>query len=165
MFYQAPILRTDVTLAVAGTIERATVRQHFVNPSSHWLEGVYVFPLPEQSAVDHLVMEIGARRVVGQIKPREEAKKVYEQAAAAGQHASLVESERPNIFTTSVANIGPGERIVVEIQYQDRVDIDAGTYRLRFTMVVGPRYIPGEGVSLVADRPRSSGNSGGSASM
>ena len=155
VFYEAPILRTDVKLAVAGTIVRATVRQHFVNPSNAWLEGVYVFPLPEQSAVDHLVMEIGERRVVGQIKPREEAKKVYEQAAAAGQHASLVESERPNIFTTSVANIGPGEKIVVEIQYQDRVDIDAGTYSLRFPMVVGPRCIPGETVSLVADRPNS----------
>jgi len=155
VFYEAPILRTDVKLAVAGTIVRATVRQHFVNPSSAWLEGVYVFPLPEQSAVDHLVMEIGERRVVGQIMPREEAKKVYEQAAAAGQHASLVESERPNIFTTSVANIGPGEKIVVEIQYLDRVDIDAGIYSLRFPMVVGPRYIPGDAVSLVADRPNS----------
>lgn len=156
-FYEAPILRTDVKLAVAGTIVRATVRQHFVNPSSAWLEGVYVFPLPEQAAVDHLVMEIGERRVVGQIKPRAEAKKVYEQAAAAGQHASLVESERPNIFTTSVANIGPGEQIVVEIQYQDRVAIDAGVYSLRFPMVVGPRYIPGDAVSLVADRPNSGG--------
>src|SRR5690242_178521 len=149
-FYEAPILRTEVKLAVAGTIVRATVRQHFVNPSNAWLEGVYVFPLPEQAAVDHLVMEIGERRVVGRIEPRDEAKRVYEQAAAAGQHASLVESERPNIFTTSVANIGPGEQIVVEIQYQDRVAIDAGSYGLRFPMVVGPRYIPGDAVSLVA---------------
>lgn len=160
-FYEAPILRTEVKLAVAGTIVRATVRQHFVNPSSAWLEGVYVFPLPEQSAVDHLVMEIGERRVVGEIKARDEAKKIYQQAAAAGQRASLVESERPNIFTTSVANIGPGEQIVVEIQYQDRVDIDAGIYRLRFPMVVGPRYIPGDipgdPVNLVADKPNSGG--------
>jgi Ca-activated chloride channel family protein len=160
-FYEAPILQTEVKLSVAGTIVRATVRQHFVNPSSAWLEGVYVFPLPEQAAVDHLVMEIGERRVVGRIEPREEAKRAYEQAAAAGQHASLVESERPNIFTSSVANIGPGEQIVVEIQYQDRVAIDAGTYSLRFPMVVGPRYIPGDAVSLVADRPNSGGASGG----
>jgi len=156
-FYEAPILQTEVKMSVSGTIVRATVRQHFVNPSNAWLEGVYVFPLPEQSAVDHLVMEIGARRVVGQIKPREEAKRVYEQAAAAGQHASLVESERPNIFTTSVANIGPGEEIVVEIAYQDRVAIDSGTYSLRFPMVVGPRYIPGGAISLVADRTSGGG--------
>jgi Ca-activated chloride channel family protein len=88
-------------------------------------------------------MEIGERRVVGAIKERQEAKAIYQQAAANGQHASLVESERPNIFTTSVANIGPGEAITVEIQYQDSVHIDAGTYSLRFPMVVGPRYIPG----------------------
>lgn len=152
-YYEAPLLRTDVRLGVAGTIIRATVRQHFINPSNAWMEGVYVFPLPEQSAVDRLVMEIGDRRVVGEIKGRVEAKQIYEQAAAAGQHASLVESERPNIFTTSVANIGPGEQVVVEIQYQDRVYIDAGVYSLRFPMVVGPRYIPGGGVSMVADRP------------
>jgi Ca-activated chloride channel family protein len=157
VYYEAPILHTDVKLSVAGTIVRATVRQHFINPSNAWLEGVYVFPLPEQSAADHLAMEIGERRVAGRIEPRDEAKTVYEQAAAAGQHASLVESERPNIFTTSVANIGPGEKVVVEIQYQDRVDIDAGTYGLRFPMVVGPRYIPGGTVSLVAERPDSGG--------
>ena len=164
-FYEAPILQTEVKLSVSGTIVRATVRQHFVNPSNAWLEGIYVFPLPEQSAVDHLVMEIGERRVVGQIKPREEAKKAYEQAVAAGQHASLVESERPNIFTTSVANIGPGEQIVVEIQYQDRVAIDNSTYSLRFPMVVGPRYIPADAISLVSDGLNSDGprsaNSGG----
>ncbi len=156
-FYEAPIQRTEVQLSVSGTIVRATVRQHFVNPSAAWLEGVYVYPLPEQAAVDHLVMEIGGRRVVGAIKPREEAKNIYERAAAAGQHASLVDSERSNIFTTSVANIGPGEQIVVEIEYQDRVAIDNGTYSLRFPMVVGPRYIPGDAISLVADRPNSGG--------
>ena len=119
VYYEAPLVDADVQLAVAGTILRATVRQHFVNPSNAWLEGVYVFPLPEQSAVDHLVMEIGDRRVTGVIKERQEAKAIYQQAAASGQHASLVESERPNIFTTSVANIGPGEAITVEIQYRD----------------------------------------------
>src|SRR5262249_43905796 len=111
----------------------------------------YVFPLPEQAAVDHLVMEIGDRRVIGQIKERQEAKRVYETAAANGQRASLVESERPNIFTTSVANIRPGQAITVQIECQDGVGVDAGKYSLRFPMVVGPRYIRGGPVSLVAD--------------
>ena len=64
-----------------------------------------------------------------------------------------MESERPNIFTTSVANIGPGEAITVEIQYQDSVHIDAGTYSLRFPMVVGPRYIPGGPIAQVSANP------------
>jgi Ca-activated chloride channel family protein len=155
VYYEAPVLRTDVQMAIDGTIARVTLRQHFINPSNAWLEGVYVFPLPEQSAVDHLVMEIGDRRVVGQIKERQEAEAVYKAAAEAGQQASLVSSERPNIFTSSVANVGPGAEITVEIAYQDSVAVDAGRYSLRFPMVVGPRYIPGGGIGLVSARANS----------
>jgi Ca-activated chloride channel family protein len=150
VYYEAPVLRTDVQMAIDGTIARVTLRQHFINPSNAWLEGVYVFPLPEQSAVDHLVMQIGVRRIVGQIKERQEAEAVYKAAAEAGQQASLVSSERPNIFTSSVANVGPGQEITVEIAYQDSVAVAAGRYSLRFPMVVGPRYIPGGGIGLVS---------------
>ena len=84
----------------------------------------------------------------GEIRERAEAKKVYEQAKQAGQRASLVEQERPNMFTVSVANIGPRDRITVEIEYQETVRYDQGVFSLRFPMVVGPRYIPGTPVVI-----------------
>ena len=68
---------------------------------------------------------------------------MYQQAQQAGKKASLLEQERPNIFTISVANIGPGEAVVVDIEYQEVVRYDQGEFRLRFPMVVGPRYVPG----------------------
>lgn len=139
---EAPRLQTDVVMAVSGTIARVTVTQRFENPSDRWLEGIYVFPLPEQSAVDALRMEIGDRAIEGEIKGRDEAKKAYEAAKDAGQKASLVEQERPNIFTNSVANIGPHETIVVRIEYQETVKQDGGVYSLRFPLVVAPRYNP-----------------------
>jgi Ca-activated chloride channel family protein len=144
-FMQAPVLKTDVQIAVTGTIARATVRQEFTNPSrkkGDWLEGIYVFPLPETAAVDHLRMAVGERIIEGQIKERVEAKKVYEQAKQEGRRASLVEQERPNIFTTSVANIGPGERVTIEIEYQETVRYENDQFQLRFPMAVGQRYIP-----------------------
>jgi Ca-activated chloride channel family protein len=101
-----------------------------------------VFPLPEQSAVDALRMEIGDRVIQGEIKGRDEAKALYEAAKDAGQKASLVEQERPNIFTNSVANIGPHESVVIRIEYQETVKQDAGIYSLRFPLVVAPRYNP-----------------------
>jgi Ca-activated chloride channel family protein len=64
-------------------------------------------------------------------------------AGWAEQRASLVEQERANIFTTSVANVPPGAAITVEIEYQHALRYDSGQFRLRFPMVVGPRYIPG----------------------
>ena len=154
-YIPAPILKTEVKISVTGIIARTTLTQDFINPSHEkddWAEGIYVFPLPETAAVDHLRMKVGERTIEGQIKERGEAKKVYEQAKQEGKRASLVEQERPNIFTTSVANIAPGDRITVEIEYQETVRYDQGRFSLRFPMVVGPRYIPGTPV-VMEDQP------------
>ncbi|MGH7230397.1 MAG: marine proteobacterial sortase target protein [Nitrospiraceae bacterium] len=142
-YLAAPILKTDVEITVSGLISRAIVRQQFKNDSAEWAEGLYVFPLPENAAVDHLTMRIGERIIEGVIKERAEAKKTYERAKTEGKRASLIEQERPNIFTTSVANIGPGDEITIEIQYQQTLRYEHGVFRLRFPLVVGPRYIPG----------------------
>ena len=139
----APLLFTDVDVAVSGMTARTTVTQRFANPTSEWREGVYVFPLPETAAVDHLDMRIGERRIEGQIRERAEARAAYEQAKSEGRKATLVEQERPNVFTTNVAHIGPGEEITVTIEYQETLRYDTGAFRLRFPMVVAPRYIPG----------------------
>ena len=139
----APLLATDVDLHVTGPIARAVVRQEFVNPTAAWVEGVYVFPLPEDAAVDHLRLRVGDRVLEGMIRERAAAKATYEQAKREGRRTGLVEQERANIFTTSVANIAPGAAVTVEIEYQQTLRWDDGRYRLRFPMVVGPRYIPG----------------------
>lgn len=142
-YIPAPTLDTDVHLRVTGLVVRANVKQKFHNPSKQWVEGVYVFPLPKNAAVDHMKLRIGERVISGQVKEKEAAKKTYEAAKQEGKKASLVEQERPNIFTTSVANLGPGEDVTVEIEYQQTLHYDQGTFRLRFPMVVAPRYIPG----------------------
>ncbi len=142
-FLPAPLLATKVDIHVTGPVSRTRVRQYYQNPTDQWLEGVYVFPLPEKSAVDTLVMRIGDREIIGVIDERQKARQRYERAKQAGQRAALLESERPNIFTTSVANIGPDDGIIIEFEYQELLPYDAGEFRLRFPMVVGPRYIPG----------------------
>ncbi len=142
-FVPAPLVATDVKIAVSGMVARATVTQHFRNEGDRWLEGVYVFPLPEGSAVDRMRLKIGEKLVEGRIEEKQQAQRTYEQARAQGQRAGLVEQERPNVFTTSLANIGPKETITVEIEYQESLRYDQGKFGLRFPLVVGPRYIPG----------------------
>ena len=140
----APVLATEVRFHVAGVVARASVKQRFQNATDGWVEGVYVFPLPENAAVDHLRMRVGERTIEGQIREREQAKAEYQQARSDGRKASLVEQERPNLFTTSVANLGPGEEVAVEIEFQQTLRFDEGEVRLRFPLVVGPRYVPGQ---------------------
>jgi Ca-activated chloride channel family protein len=149
-FRLAPLVATEVEITVGGMVARAVVRQYFSNPGAEWVEGVYVFPLPENAAVDHLRLIVGDRLIDGLIKERAEARRIYEVARQKGKKAGLLESERPNIFTTSIANIGPGEHIAIEIEYQQSLAYDRGAFSLRFPMVVGPRYNPGaiQSVSL-----------------
>ncbi len=140
----APLLDNAVDIKVSGMVARVTVRQHFENRGKDWVEGIYAFPLPENAAVDTLRLKIGERIIEGEIKERAEARKTYERAKASGKRASLVEQQRPNLFTNSVANIGPGERVEVEIGYLQTLRFDAGQFSLRFPMTLTPRFIPGD---------------------
>jgi Ca-activated chloride channel homolog len=148
-YVEAPQLGTDVDLTVSGSTARARVSQIFRNPSQSWLEAVYIYPLPDGGAVDTLKMIVGDRIIVGDVKDRSAAKIVYEEAKANGQKAALLEQERPNIFTNSVANIGPGETVVVQIEYQEPVRQTGNEFSLRIPLVVAPRYNPAPVVQTV----------------
>jgi Ca-activated chloride channel family protein len=138
-----PLKHTSVKADISGFISRVTVTQEFENPFKEKIEAVYTFPLPQNAAVDDMTMTIGDRIVKGKILPREQAQAVYEAAKSNGQVAALLDQERPNIFTQSVANILPGNQIRITISYVETLKYENGTYEFVFPMVVGPRYVPG----------------------
>jgi Ca-activated chloride channel homolog len=151
-YVEAPLVAADVKMDIAGPVIRTRLTQRFTNPTDKWVEGVYAFPLPEDAAVDTLKIVIGDRFIEGDIKERKEARIIYEEAARNGQRAGLVEEERPNLFTTSLANIGPGETVAIQIEYQNKARLDNGVWSTRFPMVIAPRYIPKPSQpALVAD--------------
>jgi Ca-activated chloride channel family protein len=155
----APQVSTEVHIVVTGMIARTKLEQVFENPSEEAVEAVYVFPLPEGAAVDGLSLRVGEREIKGEVREREAAERVFAQAANAGKKASLVSQERPNLFTTSVANIGPGETVHVSIHYQEDVRYDHGTFSITVPSTVTPRYSPGAAVegdvsALAMNQPR-----------
>jgi Ca-activated chloride channel family protein len=138
-----PLKHTSVKAEISGFISRVVVTQEFANPFKEKIEAVYTFPLPQNAAVDDMTMLVGDRTVRGRVLRREEAQAVYEAAKTGGKVASLLDQERPNIFTQSVANIMPGEQIKITISYVETLKYEDGSYQFVFPMVVGPRYIPG----------------------
>ncbi len=142
-FDPVPLIHTDVVLDVRGLVASATVTQQYANSSTEPIQAVYIFPLPHDAAVYDMEIRIGNRVIRSTIREREEAKRVYEAAKSAGKRAALVEQERPNIFTTSVANIMPGDHVDVRLRYVEPLLWEEGRMRLVFPMVAGPRYIPG----------------------
>jgi Ca-activated chloride channel family protein len=138
-----PLKHTDVKAEITGFTSRVVVTQLFENPFNEKIEAVYTFPLPHNAAVDDMTMNVGGRMVKGKILPREEALGLYEGAKSRGQVAGLLDQERPNIFTQSVANILPGTQVTITISYVENLRYEDGSYEFVFPMVVGPRYIPG----------------------
>ena len=142
-YESVPLVHTDAAVDVRGLVAAVTVTQQYVNSSTEPIEAVYVFPLPHDAAVYDMEIRIGDRVIRSQIREREEAKRVYEAAKSQGKRAALLEEERPNIFTASVANIMPNDHVDVRLRYVQPLRWDEGRLRLVFPMVVGPRYIPG----------------------
>lgn len=144
-----PLEHTDVNAEISGFISRVTVTQKYRNTYAQKIEAVYTFPLSHRAAVDRMrmiVRERGEERIIeGEVKERTLAREIYESARRAGFVASLLEQERPNIFTQSVANIEPGAEVLVEISYVETLAMRDGRFIFDFPMVVGPRYIPGSG--------------------
>lgn len=156
-----PLERTEVDCNVSGLMSSVVVRQHFQNPYNEPIEAVYVFPLPHEAAVNAMTMNVGKRVVKAVIERREAARQIYEAAKQKGAAAALLEQERPNIFTQSVANIRPREAIVVELTYVEMLVPRDGTTQLVFPTVVGPRYSPA-GMSTGSEiQPASSPGLGG----
>ncbi|MEE2972468.1 MAG: VIT and VWA domain-containing protein, partial [Planctomycetota bacterium] len=143
-----PLQDTEVEAEISGPIVSVSIRQRYANPYDIPIEAVYTFPMSDRAAVHRMVMTVvhpdGSERVIeGTVEERAVARGIYEQARSAGQVASLLEQERPNIFTQSVANIEPGAVVTVEIGYLEVLRARDGEYAFEFPTVVGPRYIPG----------------------
>src|ERR1044072_1881058 len=136
-----PLKHTSVYADVSGFGARVTVTQTFINPSPKPIEAIYTFPLPADAAVDRMLMKIGDRVIQGKIKRRDEEKQIYEAAKSQGKAAALLDQQRPNIFTQSVANILPGSQIQIEISYVQILKFEEDQFEFTFPMVVGPRYV------------------------
>ena len=137
-----PLKHTEVSAQISAYISSVNVRQQFHNPYDGKIEAVYVFPLPQNAAVNEFLMTVGDRTIRGIIREREEAERIYKEARAQGYVASLLTQERPNIFTQKVANIEPGKSIDIDITYFHTLAYRDGGYEFVFPMVVGPRFNP-----------------------
>jgi Ca-activated chloride channel homolog len=135
-----PLRETSAHVDVAGVIAHVAVHQVFENGGAKPIEAIYVFPASTRAAVHGMRMKIGQRVVEARIDRRQAARESYEAARAQGRRASLLEQDRPNVFTMNVANIMPGDRIEVQLDYSELLVPEDAVYEFVFPAVAGPRY-------------------------
>ncbi|WP_329791673.1 VIT domain-containing protein [Lentzea sp. DG1S-22] len=138
-----PLERLDVRAEVTGLVGRVVLTTGFVNTHDTALEATYVFPLPDRAAVTGMKMTAGDRTVEAELQERAQARQTYDDAIASGRRASIVEEERPDVFTMRVGNIPAGERVTVELSLVGPLVFEDGAATFRFPLVVAPRYVPG----------------------
>lgn len=137
---QLPLKSTSANVSISGVIADVAVTQVYKNTGKRPIEAIYVFPASTRASVYGMKMTIGKRVIVAKINKREDARREYEQAKKAGQSASLLEQQRPNVFQMNVANIMPGDEIKVELKYTELLVPTDKTYEFVYPTVVGPRY-------------------------
>lgn len=138
-----PLEALDVRAHITGLVGRVVLTAGFVNTHDTALEATYVFPLPDRAAVTGMKMTAGDRTVEADLQERAQARQTYDDAIAAGRRASIVEEERPDVFTMRVGNIPQGERVSVELTLVGPLVFEDGAATFRFPLVVAPRYVPG----------------------
>lgn len=137
---QLPLKATSARVNISGVIADVQVTQTYRNQGKRPLEALYVFPASTRAAVYGMKMTIGPRVIEAKINKREDARREYEQARDQGKTASLLEQQRPNVFQMNVANILPGDEILVELKYTELLVPTGGVYEFIYPTVVGPRY-------------------------
>lgn len=135
-----PLKDTRVDIAVSGVIADVKVVQTYRNEGSRPINASYVFPASTRAAVYAMRMRIGDQVIVARIKEREAAKQEFDAAKKEGKSASLLEQNRPNVFSMSLANIMPEDQIEIELRYTELLVPSEGIYEVVFPTVVGPRY-------------------------
>ena len=135
-----PLLDTEASVNISGVIAEVRVRQKYANRGRQPIHARYIFPGSTRAAVHGLTMTIGERVIRAQIKERQVAQAVYEQAKHEGKSAALLTQERPNVFSMAVANILPGDVIDIELVYTELLVPENGVYEFVYPTVVGPRY-------------------------
>ncbi len=140
---QLALIQSKITVDAVGIVASAHLSQVFHNPHPDTIESAtYAFGLPDNAAVYRLRLQIGKRVIEGEIHEKKQAKAIYQQARAAGQKASLLLQQRPNLFTTQLSHIEPGETVQVDVYWQQSLRYDNGVFELRLPLATKPRYLP-----------------------
>lgn len=137
---QFPLKSTQAVVNINGVIADVKIRQTYANQGSQPINGRYIFPASTRAAVHGMTMTIGEHVIKAQIKERQKAQETFDQAKKEGKSASLLKQQRPNVFSMNVANIMPGDEIVIELHYTELLAPTDGVYEFVYPCLVGPRY-------------------------
>ena len=132
-----PIKSIKIDTRISSQVATTHVEQVFRNDTGATLEGTYLFPIPESASIAEFAIWDGDRRLVGEVRTREEARRIYDEIVRRQRDPGLLEYAGKDLFQASIFPILPHSDKKLEITYTQVVRAEGGTVSYRYPLGTG----------------------------
>jgi Ca-activated chloride channel homolog len=132
-----PIKSIKIDTKISSQVATTHVEQVFRNDTPATLEGTYLFPIPESASIAEFAIWDGDRRLVGEVRSREEARRIYDEIVRRQRDPGLLEYAGKDLFQASIFPILPHSDKKLEITYTQVVRAEGGTVSYRYPLGTG----------------------------
>lgn len=115
-----------VSVTIDRQVATTRVEQVFRNDSQWSLEGTFIFPIPENAAINQFSMWIDGEKVDGQLYTKEEARRIYDDIVRRRLDPALLEYVGRDLFQARIFPIDPGDTRKVVLEYSQILPADGG---------------------------------------
>jgi len=140
-----PVKSINIDVKIATQVATTHVEQVFRNDTPYTLEGTYFFPIPETASIVEFAIWENGKKLVGEVRSREEARRIYDEIVRRQRDPGLLEYAGKNLFQASIFPIPPNSDKKLELTYSEVLKADSGT--------VGYKYPLGTGRNVWQRRP------------
>lgn len=132
-----PIKSIKIDTKIVSQVATTHIEQIFRNDTDATLEGTYFFPIPEQASITEFAIWDGDRRLVGEVRSREEARRIYDEIVRRQRDPGLLEYAGKDLFQASIFPIPPHADKKLEISYSQILRAESGTVAYRYPLGTG----------------------------
>src|ERR1043166_261039 len=135
-----PIKSIKIDTKISSQVATTHVEQIFRNDTDATLEGTYFFPIPETASIAEFAIWDGDRRLVGEVRSREEARRIYDEIVRRQRDPGLLEYAGKDLFQASIFPIPPNSDKKLEISYSQVLRAESGTVAYRYPLGTGRQF-------------------------
>src|ERR1041385_3930935 len=132
-----PVKSIKIDTKISSQVATTHVEQVFRNDTDVMMEGTYFFPIPEQASISEFAIWDGDRRLVGEVRSREEARRIYDEIVRRQRDPGLLEYAGKNLFQASIFPIPPHSDKKLEITYTQILKAESGTVAYKYPLGIG----------------------------
>src|ERR1043165_443972 len=132
-----PVKSIKIDTKISSQVATTHVEQDFRNNTPLTIEGTYFFPIPESASIAEFAIWEGERRLVGEVRSREEARRIYDEIVRRQRDPGLLEYAGKDLFQASIFPIPPNSHKKLEITYTQVVRAEGGTVSYRYPLGTG----------------------------